>query len=357
MMIMSSLFQIIFFLSIILLIYSIVLFPLLLLTKRKKRYNIDPNYQPLVTLVITVHNEEKVIETKIKNTIESNYPENRLEIIVASDGSTDNTTEICNRYNKVKFLDLPREGKTSAQNEAVKYSKGEIVVFSDANIVYEDNAIKELVTPFSDNRVGCVCGRLIYSTGKAEKVYWSYETIIKMLEGRIGKLVGANGGIYAVRKELYQPLENDAISDFLEPIKIYEGGHDVLYERNSMGFEEEPKTVFSRKRRIILRSLNTLRYLGKSMIPFNKRSLLSMLIPHKLIRWFMPVLLIILLISSIFLVKIQVYRFILFSQVLFYVLSLFIRPVQYFVVVNLSSLMAIVDWIRGKKIVTWEIER
>ncbi len=349
--------QIVFLINVFFILYSIVLFPLLLLTKRKKRYNIDPNYQPLVTLVITVHNEEKVIETKIKNTIELNYPEDKLEIIVASDGSTDKTSEISQRYDIVKFLDLPREGKTAAQNKAIKKAKGEIIIFSDANILYKSDAVKELVAPFSDKKIGCVCGRLRYNTHKLEGFYWSYETIIKTLEGRIGKLVGANGGIYAVRKEVYQPLKNDSISDFLEPIKIYEGGYDVLYARNSIGFEEEPKTVFSRKRRIILRSLNTLRYLGKSVIPFNKRSLLSMLVPHKLIRWFMPVLLIILLISSIFLVKLYVYRFVLFFQVLFYALSIFIRPVQYFVVVNSSSLMAIIDWIRGKKIVTWEIER
>jgi len=356
-MVMTLILQIVFFLALFCFIYSTILFPIFLLTKQRKRYNIVSNYQPFVTLVIAVHNEEDIIEKKIENSMTLNYPENRFEMIVASDGSTDNTTEICTRYDKVKFLNLPREGKTSVQNEALKHAKGEIIVFSDANILYEDNAIKELVSPFSDDRVGCVCGRLIYSTGKVERAYWSYETMIKILEGRIGKLVGANGGIYAVRKELYQPLENDAISDFLEPIKIYESGYDVLYAKNSIGFEEEPKTIFSRKRRIILRSLNALRYLGKSMIPFNKRSLFSMLVPHKLIRWFMPVLLIILLISSIFLVKLYIYRFLLYSQVLFYAMALLIKPVQYFVIVNSSSLMAIVDWIRGKKIVTWEIER
>ena len=181
--------------------------------------------------------------------------------------------------------------------------------------------------------------------------------MIKILEGRIGKLVGANGGIYAVRKELYLPLENDAISDFLEPIKIYESGYDVLYVKNSIGYEGEPKIIFSRKRRIILRSLNSLRYLGKSVIPFNKRSLFSMLVPHKFIRWFMPVLLIILLVSCIFLVKLYVYRFLLFSQILFYALAILVKPVKYFVIVNSSSFMAIIDWIRGKKINIWEIER
>lgn len=354
---MTLVIQIVFFLALFGLLYSTILFPIFLLTKRRKRYNVVSDYQPFVTLVISVHNEEEIIEKKIKNSMELNYPGDKLEIIVSSDGSTDRTKEICQRYVEVKFLDLARKGKTSAQNEAVKHAKGEIIVFSDANILYEANAIKELVTPFSDKKVGCVCGRLIYSTGKVERAYWSYETMIKMLEGRIGKLVGANGGIYAVRNELYQSLENDAISDFLEPIKIYESGYDVLYAKNSIGFEEEPKTIFSRKRRIILRSLNALRYLGKSMIPFNKRSLFSMLVPHKLIRWFMPVLLIILLISSIFLVKLYVYRFLLYSQVLFYALSILIKPVQYFIIVNSSSLMAIIDWIQGKKIVTWEIER
>lgn len=354
---MSLIIQIVFFLALFCFLYSTILFPIFLFTKRRKKYNIVPEYQPFVSLVISVHNEEEIIEKKIKNSMELNYPRDKFEIIVTSDGSSDRTAEICQRYVEVKFLDLPREGKTSAQNEAVKYSNGEIIVFSDANILYEANAIKELVTPFSDKKVGCVCGRLIYSTGKVERVYWSYETMIKILEGRIGKLIGANGGIYAVRKDLYLPLENDAISDFLEPIKIYESGYDVVYAENSIGFEKEPETIFSRKRRIILRSLNSLRYLGKSVKPFNKRSLLSLLLPHKLIRWFMPIILIILLMSSIFLVKLQIYRYVLFSQVLFYALSIFIIPVQYFIIVNSSSLMAIIDWIRGKKIVTWKIER
>ena len=354
---MLLIFQILFIFAMFCFFYSTILFPIFLLTKRRKRYNIVSNYQPFVSLVISVHNEEEIIEKKIKNSMELNYPGDKLEIIVSSDGSTDKTSEICQRYVKVKFLDLAREGKTAVQNEALKHAKGEIIVFSDANILYEANAIKELVAPFSDKRVGCACGRLIYTNDKVESIYWSYETMIKILEGRIGKLVGANGGIYAVRKELYLPLENDAISDFLEPIKIYESGYDVLYVKNSIGYEVEPKIIFSRKRRIILRSLNSLRYLGKSVIPFNKRSLFSMLVPHKFIRWFMPVLLIILLVSSIFLVKLYVYRFLLFSQILFYALAILVKPVKYFVIVNSSSFMAIIDWIRGKKINIWEVER
>lgn len=350
--------EIIFFFILGLIVYTYLGYPFLLFLRKENDYIKDGNFLPKVSLIITAHNEEWIIKSKLENSLVLDYPLEKLQIIIASDGSTDGTVRLAEEHHEVEVLDLSRMGKTAAQNEAVKRASGDIVVFSDTNAYYEPNAIRELVKWFVDSSIGCVCGELRYRGKSQELLYWKYEVILKELESRNGRLLGANGSIYAIRKELYVQLDEDAISDFIEPILIYGEGKDVIYESEAIAIEDEPKQTFNRKQRIILRSLVSLKNISHLISPFHKRNIFLSLISHKILHWFMPVLLLVLLVINFLLLRFSLFYQVFFTfQLLFYFSGLFIKPVRYFIEVNSAALLAIIYWIRGKKIITWSVNR
>ena len=153
-------FQVVFWVNVGLIIYTTVIYYLLLQIFKKNDYLKDETYYPGITLIISTYNEEKCIRSKLQNTLELNYPSEILQIVLADDGSTDKTIEIANEFEFVEILTLSRGGKTSAQNEAVKVARNEILVFSDANNIFNKDALKKLVRNFADDRVGVVCGEL-----------------------------------------------------------------------------------------------------------------------------------------------------------------------------------------------------
>jgi cellulose synthase/poly-beta-1,6-N-acetylglucosamine synthase-like glycosyltransferase len=348
-----------YWLLILVLVYAFGGYLLVLLLYKPLNLKYDANYRPNVSLIISVYNEAAVIERKILNTLELNYPKNQLQIIIADDGSNDKTVDITSKYQTVDLHRMVRQGKTACQNESFKVATGEIIVFSDANAMYGKNAIINLVRNFADERVGCVCGELTYTSNKTiEGTYWSYEKLLKRLEGRSGRLLGANGSIYAIRKTDYIPLPSDAISDFTEPILIYGKGKDVVYEPNAIASESAPKETTARKRRIILRSLNSLKYLTHLMNIFHKRSIFFPLLSHKLLHWMLPIILGMLFILNLNLVNNGViYQVTMVFQILFYFSGVFLGSVKYFIQVNFAALLALLDWIRGKKIITWTVLR
>jgi len=338
-------------------LYPFTLYPLIIRIMNGKDYKVDPNYLPSVSFIISAYNEESNIEKKIKNTLELDYPRDLLEIIVASDGSTDSTIEITKQFNEIECLDLKRSGKTAIQNEAAKQSNGEILIFSDANAVYDKNAINEIVKPFYDNQIGCVCGQLIYNTMGEESTYWTFEKFLKIHEGKRGKLMGANGGIYAVRSSLYTVLDPLTISDMIEPIKIIEKGYDVVYQKKAKAYENEPKNTLERKKRIILRSLQSLSFIREQLLPFSHTSIFFYFFSHKILRWILPVLLISQFLLLIVLKDNLIFRNILIFELLFVFSSLFVKPVKYFIQTNIAALMAIKDQLLKKQIIVWETHR
>ena len=194
--------EIIFWFSISLIIYSTIFYPVLLNFIRSNIYVVDEKFIPEVSLIISAYNEEKNILKKLRNIDDLDYPKEKLQVILANDGSDDRTVEIAKNFDFVNILSLKRSGKTFAQNEAVKIAKNEILVFSDANSIYEPDAIKKLVRNFADKRVGVVCGELQYYEKKSsESLYWNYEIAIKKAESKKGWLIGANGRIYALRSK------------------------------------------------------------------------------------------------------------------------------------------------------------
>ena len=351
--------EIIFWISISLIIYSTIIYLILLNLFRNNDYVVDEDYLPTITLIICAYNEEKNILNKFKNVEDHEYPMEKIQVILADDGSDDRTVEIAKSFNFVNILSLDRSGKTSAQNEAVKIAQNDILVFSDANSIYHPNAIKKLARNFADQRVGVVCGELRYHEENSEEsIYWNYEIAIKKGESRNGWLIGANGSIYAVRRESYVPLPKDAISDHLEPIKVYGNGLDIIYEPEAIAIEDAPKNVLLRKRRIILRSLISMKYILNELNPFRKRSIYIPYVSHKLIRWFTPIFLLLIFLSSGLLINYSnMYLYMFYSQIFFYLLVLTISPIRYFLKVNIDSLLAIIDWLKGKKQDTWEVIR
>ena len=351
--------EIIFWISISLIIYSTIIYLILLNLFRNNDYVVDEDYLPTITLIICAYNEEKNILNKFKNVEDLEYPMEKIQVILADDGSDDRTVEIAKSFNFVNILSLDRSGKTSAQNEAVKIAQNDILVFSDANSIYNPNAIKKLARNFADQRVGVVCGELRYHEEKSEEsIYWNYEIAIKKGESRNGWLIGANGSIYAVRRESYVPLPKDAISDHLEPIKVYGNGLDIIYESEAIAIEDAPINVLLRKRRIILRSLISMKYILNELNPFRKRSIYIPYVSHKLIRWFTPIFLLLIFLSSGLLINYSnMYLYMFYSQIFFYLLGLTLSPIRYFLKVNIASLLAITDWFLGRKQDTWEVIR
>ena len=352
-------FQTLFWISGILIIYTSIIYYFILKLFQQIHYEKDEDYLPSISLVICAYNEEKCVAAKLKNTFTLDYPREKLQVILADDGSTDTTVEIANGFEFVEILKLSRGGKTRAQNHAVKIAQNEILVFSDANNIYKKDALKKLVRNFADKRVGVVCGELQYNNKKSEEnYYWKYEVAIKKAESKNGWLLGANGSIYAVRKNAFVPLPEDSISDQLEPIKVYGNGLDVVYEPEAIAIEDAPNEVLKRKRRIILRSLVTMKYVLSLLNPFKKRSVFIPYVSHKLIRWFLPYLMFFCFLSSIYLAKdFNIFRMILILQVMFYVSGIFHSGMRYIIKVMVASALAIIDWILGKKQTTWTVVR
>jgi len=350
---------IVFWISGCLIIYSTVIYFFLLKLFKQNHYKKNDQYLPSISIIICAYNEEKNIASKLQNTWELDYPLEKMQIIVADDGSTDKTVEIANGFEFVEILKLPRAGKTCAQNEAVKISQNEILVFSDANNIYKVDALKKLVRNFSDERVGVVCGELQYNEKNSdENFYWKYEVAIKKQESKNGWLLGANGSIYAVQKKAFVTLPEDSISDHLEPIKVYGNGLDVIYEPEAIAIEDVPGNILRRKRRIILRSLVSMKYVLALLNPFNKRSVFIPYVSHKLIRWFLPFFLIIIFITSGLLMKnSNFYSYFFAVQILFYLFGWLFPPVRYFIQVNLASFLAVIDWSTGRNQNTWDVVR
>ena len=233
--------EIIFWSSAGALFYTYVGYPLLLalVSTLRPRAVRSAECSPSVSMIITAYNEERDLAMKLENSLALDYPRELLEIIVASDCSTDATDEIARSFANrgVKLVRQPvRLGKTAAQNAAVGYARGEIILFSDATSHYQLDVVRRLMPGFADEKVGCIAGRLIYvdpsrsRVGDGARSYWNYETFLKKHESRACSLIGASGCLYAVRRTAYVPLANDACSDFIIATKMVEQGLRCIYE-------------------------------------------------------------------------------------------------------------------------------
>lgn len=331
--------KVLFWFSLLIFVYVCLGYPLLLalIIKMKKNHLIQnkEEFLPSVTLIIAAHNEETIIAEKLNNSLQLDYPREKLEIIVFSDASSDNTDNIVKEYATfgVRLIRIEgRKGKTYCQNETVKLSNSDILIFSDANSIYNLDSIKKLVQYFKDPAVGCVSGELRYRDRNdgvtGERAYWRYESTIKRLESRVTSPVGANGAIYAVRRDIYEPLRPDVISDFVEPLMIIRKGYQVIHEADAVAWENTAQTIeseFRKRVRIVSRTVHSLiRQPGLLSLlnPFRYKFFAVQIWSHRILRWLSGVFILIASILDLFLLKQgKIYQVCFVCQTSFYCLA------------------------------------
>jgi cellulose synthase/poly-beta-1,6-N-acetylglucosamine synthase-like glycosyltransferase len=335
-------------------------------------------YYPLVSVIISAYNEERHIEQKIINTLEQDYPSEKIETIVGSDGSHDATVKIAGAFisKGVKVIDFKmNQGKTVVQNECVKEAKGEILIFMDAASFLNREAIMNIVRNFSDDRVGCVAGCMRYIhtdenlTTESQGLYWRYESKIRDLESRIGRLIGVDGPLYAIRRENYMPLKANVISDLISPLLVLSQKKKVVLEPDAV-VDEEPtrssRQEFATRRRVTLRALIGLKEHLDLSNPLKFPGLALQITFHKLIRWFVGPLVLLNILSCIALSGSILFMTILGFYGVFFLAGaigffserqgskiLLFRIPYYFTLVNVAATLAIVDFLRKKQAVSW----
>ena len=258
--------------------------------------------EPSVCLLIAANDEEFVIEAKLRNTLSVDYPQDRLEIVVASDGSIDATNEMVRRFiPRVRLLELaPRRGKIAAINEAMRSITSEIVIFSDANTFLDHQAVRALVQNFSDPRVGAVSGDVTLvgeraALARSEDLYYLYERWVQQAESEIGSMIGADGALYAIRRRLFVPPNNDTILDDMAiPMAVVRAGNRVVFEPGARGYEQGSETAaeeFARKARVVA---GAIQFLARrdSWIGLRSSQAIFSLVSHKGLRWLSPVFLV-----------------------------------------------------------------
>ncbi len=378
--------QAIFFISAALLLYNYLVYPagIILLARLRgsqqapKQNAADSGSLPSVTLIIAAYNEERVIEVKIRNSLEMDYPKEQLRILVVSDGSTDSTPQIVQRFQDqgVQSLHEPaRRGKTAALNRAVACATSDIVVFSDANNMFEKNALRELVRHFNDPRVGGVCGlKQIYDSSERESsqgdsLYWKYESAIKESESRLGSITNADGEIFAIQRRLYQPVDDTVINDDAEiTFILIKKGYRVLYERRAVSYEHASIRIeddFYVKVRMVSGGFQTVARYWAFLLPPRSWFAFSFL-SHKVLRWLAPEFMILIATSSLWLVSRPFFLGMVILQGIFYLLAfigwfaregmgrstIFYVPF-YLCTMNLAALRGLWRFIAGTQTTQW----
>jgi poly-beta-1,6-N-acetyl-D-glucosamine synthase len=324
---------------------------------------------PRVSLIVAAHDEERVIERKLRNALALDYPRDRLELIVASDGSSDRTVELARASGADLVLDLPRAGKVAAQNAAVERATGELLAFSDANAFWDGGAMRRLVAPFADPRVGYVCGRLrLEADGSAnqEGAYWRYEMAVRELESALGGVTAGNGAIYATRRASYMVLDSARGHDLCFPFALTKRGWRAVYAPDAIAEERMAPTIggeFARKRRMMTRTWGVVLRDGmlspRGYGPLYAFQMLS----HRALRYASPFLHLTALGANLALLGHgAVYTVTLAVQIAFVLAAVLgavvpLRPLRlasYYAMVEGSVVAGLWDRLRGGTALTWE---
>ncbi len=336
---------------------------------------------PSISLIIAAHNEEQVIARKLENALALEYDPSKLEIVVASDGSTDRTDQIVESYSSrgVRLNALPqRKGKVAALNTTVPSTHGEILVFSDADSTYESQALRRLVHRFSDPKVGAVTGeerRVQEATsrkGLGESLYVRLDNLVKKLEGEVNSMVMVNGGFFAIRRELYPSVRPDLTHDATVPAHLFLRGYRTAYAADAVSIEVYPLSTaedFRRRLRTVSRAFTSYLSVPAALNPFRTGMFALQVISHRFLRWIVCPLLLLALLSNILLAPAGTfYRISLGLQLAFYLLALigsildirfdkrpkpFYIP-YYFVYIFTAAFIAILQALFGQRIVSWE---
>ena len=374
--------EILFWAACTMLIYVYVLFPLLirLLASRFGTALSEADLSLSVSIIVTAYNEEKGILEKLDNLLALDYPSDLVDIIVASDASSDATDQLVRDCGskRVQLLRIEgRKGKTSCQNAAAASAQGEILVFTDATTRLDAAALRALVRRFDSADVGCVAGRLMYVsktesvTGRGGEAYWDYEIKLRMAESALGSLIGVSGCLYAVRRTAYREINPGLISDFVISMKMREQALRTVLAANAVCFEEtlnRGSQEMSMRVRVAIRSINALICERRFLNPWRYGLYALQLWSHKLLRYASPFLWLIALGTNLALaVKHPLYAVLLVCQIAIILagtvgfalqsrlenLGILSKP-YYFLLTNIASFLAALRYARGERMVTWK---
>lgn len=371
---------VIFWISVAFLLYTYAVYPLVIYVwgaafprRVHRRYR-----TPSLSVVVAARDEQRNIVDRIWNLLGQDYPADRIEVIVVSDGSTDRTVELARSVDdpRVRVLDtLAPVGKAGALNMGVANARHEIVVFADARQRFGENAFAELVASFNDLHVGAVTGELVISrrdrgeVGEGVGLYWQYEKLIRRMESRVDSVVGTTGCIYAIRRELYETLpESTLLDDFLVPMRIVLRGHRVIFNRSARAYDHVSATAsqeFARKVRTLAGNFQAFAFERALLNPAKNRIFFQM-ISHKLTRLLAPYFILLALVSNVFLAG-PFFRVTLFLQLLFYLAVLlrftpliaapfggFVRVAWTFVVLNAAAVAGLWVFLSGREGLAWK---
>lgn len=365
-----------FWASVAAVLYPYLGYPLLLRLLRpiaQRPWRPQAGYQlPSVSMIIPVYNEAVRIDRKLANTRALRYPTDRLEIVFVSDGSTDRTVELIRaaQLPRSTVIELPRRsGKAAALNAGLAHATHDVMVFSDASIQLEPEALERLVMPFADLQVGCVSGEDPITEAGGEGLYGRYELALRRLESAIHSIVGASGSFYAQRRAICSPFIEGLAPDFLSVLRTVEQGYRAVSEPGAVGAMSsvrDPKHEFERKVRTLIRGLTTLFAWVHLLNPLRYGTFAFMLLSHKVMRWLAPVFLITTLLSALLLSGSPFYLAALLVQMMFYAAALAAlagvggvdrtfpgKVALYFMSSNAAVLMAWIQYVRGVRQELW----
>ncbi len=380
--------EIVFWIFMGLIVYCYFGYPLLLMCVAKffeqpvaKQY-----IEPTISVVISLFNEEDVIEKKIRNLISLNYPREKVEILIGSDGSNDRTVSIVQQWTKenIQVFDFKeRRGKMMTINDLVAKARNEIIVFTDARQVFEKNVLRELTANLADAKVGCVSGELIFSdkdnpTAKGINLYWNYEKFLRFQESKIHSMLGATGAIYAIRRELYTPVPREVVlDDMFIPLKIIQQGFRAVIDGAAKAYDEvasSPKEEHRRKARTLYGNYQIFGLFKGLFNPF-KSPVALQFFSHKFLRVMVPFMMILVLALNSFMLDQNLYKNVFILQIIFYIMAsvgalarysshAMLGPIKkacyvpyVFCLLNFSALSGFFRFIFAKQDITWQKAR
>lgn len=375
-----------FWTSVASLVYSYVIYPVIVLARgwlRPKPHRSN-DAQPTVIVVVAAHNEAAWIGRKVRSVLQQDYPAERLTIVVASDGSEDGTPEIVTAAGgpNVKVLDLPRVGKAEALRAAVAAADGEVLIFSDANSIFAPDAVSRIVRAFDDPHVGAVAGNQVYVDGADEdaiavgaRSYWDFDRVLKQAQSRAGNVIGATGALYAIRRPLFRPIPPGVNDDFFQSLAVIDAGYRLVFEPAALAYEQVPPTravEYDRRVRIMTRGLRCVAAVPGILDPRRTGFYAVQVLSQKLLMRVMAVPLGVIALTSVLLYgRSAVYRIAVWGQLACYALAaaglalgrrsaghhpLLALP-AYFCVVQAASLHATWNLLRGRSYDRWQPER
>lgn len=373
-----------FWLAVFLIFYTYVGFTLLLIIRAiivSKPYQSE-EFFPTVSIIVAAYNEENNIENRIKNLLALDYPKERLQILIASDGSEDRTNEIVAAYENevLKLLSFPRGGKDVTLNRTIPEATGDILVFTDANTIFAQDTLKIIVRPFADEKIGGVAGDQRYlksgqDTVTGEHTYWSFDRILKEMESRAGNVISATGANYAIRRNLYVNVLEGVSDDFHISVQVIMQGYRLIFLPEALAFEQGSKSQgfeFERKVRLITRGFYGVIANIALLNPFKYGFYSLQFFTHKILRRLLYVPMIIVLLSNIPVIEYGLfYQITLILQVVFYCAALigwlferagrslpkiFALP-TFLCMVYYASFLASLNILRGHRIGRWSTLR